>query len=373
MLIEKDLSLKDKLKNKIVLIIGAGDEIGLETVKALIYMGAKVIIAESDKQKLIYAEVIITDEFGESAADFYEIDFTDEKQIYALAAYIKEKYKFLDVLFNNAAMNDMEVVDEVSIDTWDKSYAVNFRTPLLLTQSFLPLMKHKNLGTIVFAKPFGAVPFVGAYETFKTVQMELCTTLFEKLKKTKIRVYSIAPEPAQAETAQETGTGFAISVLMANSYNGQKITSTQVLMDYGLLSSEDENNEKDEINNKDNNDYEELIPAILNVINEYDEQYSSWMEQNIFQRQLVLHNFKKIVGYSANEFLEILQHIECMIFDKTNKDISPYFSEFKKLMMYYERQYKSLQEAEKNTEKVKENSKTIQSYINNLKVIVDGR
>ena len=52
MLIEKDLSLKNRLKDKVILLTGAGGGIGLEAAKAFGYMGAKVIIAEIDKQKL---------------------------------------------------------------------------------------------------------------------------------------------------------------------------------------------------------------------------------------------------------------------------------------------------------------------------------
>ena len=56
MLIEKDLSLKNSLKDKVILLTGAGGGIGLEAAKAFVFMGAKVIIAECDQQKINYAE-----------------------------------------------------------------------------------------------------------------------------------------------------------------------------------------------------------------------------------------------------------------------------------------------------------------------------
>ena len=193
MYIKQHPSLKNSLKDKVVLLTGAGGGIGLETAKALIFMGAKVIIAELDKQKIHDAEHILTNQFGDHSAEFYQIDLSEEKQIYMLVSYIEEKYGCPDVLFNNAAITPIGAVEEVPIADWDKSYAVNFRAPLLLTQLLLPLMKRKNSGAIVFVSSSGAAPFMGAYEVFKTAQVELGTTLFGELENTNINVYSIGP------------------------------------------------------------------------------------------------------------------------------------------------------------------------------------
>lgn len=394
MLIEKDISLKNRLKDKVVLLTGAGGGIGLEAAKALVYMGAKVIIAEIDKQKLTYAENTLANEFGKNSAEFYEIDLSDEKQIYNLVSYVEKKYGFLDVLFNNATITAMGAIEEVSITAWDKSYAVNFRAPLLLTQLFLPLMKNKNSGTIVFVSSSGAAPFMGAYEVFKTTQVELCNTLFGELGNTNIRVYSIGPGLVKTETAmkgieivssrmgitteefyqmneshilgvEEAGTGFALSVLMADKYNGQEIGSVQVLLDFGLLTtSYKENNES--------KDYQKIIPMILDVVKIYKEQYSGWMGRNIFERQWILRDFKKTVGCSADQFLEIMQRINSIALDKNSQDISSYSYDFEKLMMYYQRQYKLLQGFEKNPEKLKEYSEILQHYIEDLKVICNN-
>ncbi|GGL62495.1 SDR family NAD(P)-dependent oxidoreductase [Sporolactobacillus putidus] len=395
MLIEKSISFKNGLKDKIVLLTGAGGGIGLETAKALIYMGAKVIIAEIDKQKLVHAENSLNSIFGKNSAEFYEIDLFDEKQIYSLTSYVKERYGSIDVLFNNATMTAIGAVEEVPIDVWDKSYAVNFKAPLLLTKIFLPLMKYKNSGTIVFVSSSGAAPFMGAYEVFKTTQVELCNTLFGELENTNIKVYTVSPGLVKTETAmkgieavsshmgitteefyqmneshilgvEEAGTGFALSILMADRYNGQEIGSIQVLSDSGLLST---------LGDKENNkakDYQKIVPKIMNVVKVYKEQYSGWMGRNIFERQWVLRDFKKTVGYSADQFLEIMHHIESIVANQNIQELSSYSSNFEKLMLYYQRQYKLLQGFEKNPKKLKEYSKALQHYIEDLNFICDN-
>ena len=93
------------------------------------------------------------------------------------------------------------------------------------------------------------------------------------------------------------------------------------------------------------------------------------MERNIFERQWVLRDFKKIVGYSADQFLEMMQHIESIILDQKDQQISTYSADFEKLKIYYQRQYKLLQTFEKNREKRKEYSNALQHYIEDLDVI----
>ncbi len=203
MFIEKNISFKNKLEGKVILLTGAGGGIGFETAKALVYMGAKVIVAEIDKRKVLCAQSTLDSIFGKNSVEFYEIDLSNENQIYALVSHVKDKYGRIDVLFNNATIAAMGTVEEVSIDVWDKSYAVNFKAPLLLTQLVLPLMKQKNSGTIVFVSSSGAAPFMGAYEVFKTTQVELSNTLYGELESTNIKVYTIGPGLVKTETAMK--------------------------------------------------------------------------------------------------------------------------------------------------------------------------
>jgi len=395
MLIEKNISFKNRLKDKVILLTGAGGGIGFETAKALVYMGANVIIAEIDKRKMLCAESTLDSIFGKNSVEFYEIDLSDENQIYALVSHVKDKYGRIDVLFNNATITAMGTVEEVSVDVWDKSYAVNFKAPLLLTQLVLPFMKQKSSGTIVFVSSSGAAPFMGSYEVFKTAQVELSNTLYGELESTNIKVYTIGPGLVKTETAmkgieivsshmgittqefyemnenhilgvEEAGTGFAISVLMAERYDGQEIGAIQVLSDSGLLLKLDSKE------NTKSNDYQNIIPTVLNVVKVYKEQYSGWMKRNVFERQWVLRDFKKTVGYSADQFLEIMQHIQYVVINGKIQDISTYSSNFQKLMEYYKRQYTLLQGYEKNPEKLKEYSITLLHYIEDLKTICDN-
>ena len=64
------------MKDKVILLTGAGGGIGFETAKALVYMGAKVIVAEIDKRKMLCAQRTLDSIFSKNSVEFYEIDLS---------------------------------------------------------------------------------------------------------------------------------------------------------------------------------------------------------------------------------------------------------------------------------------------------------
>jgi NAD(P)-dependent dehydrogenase (short-subunit alcohol dehydrogenase family) len=140
-LIEKSCLRKDCLKGKKILITGGGGGIRFETVRALVWLGADVIIAEIDEQKGAEAEKAVNEALKTDRAHFIKTDLSDEAQLHKLHADITERFGFQDVIFNNATVTPFGSVEEVDIGLWDKSYAVNLRAPVLLCLMFLPDMK----------------------------------------------------------------------------------------------------------------------------------------------------------------------------------------------------------------------------------------
>ena len=388
MLIDKYPDFRKSLKGKTVMLTGAGGGIGYEDARAFAYMGATVIIAEIDDEMGTSAARLINGEFPESRSVFYEIDLADEGQIRVMYEHIVGNYGIIDVLFHNATIAPMGNVEEVPVEVWDKSYKVNFRAPLLLTQLFLPGMKDRDEGVVVFVPSSGAAPYMGAYEVFKTAQVELCNTLTGELEGTNVYVYSIGPGLVKTDTAmrsieivanrmgmttdefyamneshmldaEEAGCGFAISVLSADKYNGQEIGSIQALLDSGLLAD-------DVVEKNESTDYDKVIPLVHKVIAVFEEQYHGWMSRNIFERQWVLRDFKKTVGISAEQYKNEMVRLENELTTEERVDLSQYKGIFEKLKIYFKHQYSLLQGFEKDSDKLRENSDVIQEWIDLL-------
>lgn len=213
--------------------------------------------------------------------------------------YVLNKYGCPNIIFNNAAILHLGEIGKVSSKDWDNGYLVNFKAPVLLVNCFIDEMKKRNSGAFVFVSSSGAAAYMGAYEIFKTAQVELSNTLSMELENTNIYSYTISPGLVKTETAmksievvagsmnisleefyemnkehiintEEAALGFALSVLNAKEYNGQELGSIQVL---------------NELESR-NDSYESCNFELLSrVIKTYEEQYSGWKERNIFERQ----------------------------------------------------------------------------------------
>ena len=396
MLIEKANLNKDTLSGKVILITGAGGGIGFEAARAFAYLGANVVIAEIDSEKGMKAQNAINSEMRSERAVFFRTDLAAQAQIDELSSFIVGKYGRVDTIINNATITPMGAVDTVSITDWDRSYAVNLKAPILLAQKFLPVMKERNNGVIVFVSSSGAAPYMGAYEVFKTAQVELCNTLAGELEGTNIFTYAIAPGLVKTETAgraietvsslmgmtvsefyemnnhhiisaEEAGTGYALSVVNAERYNGQEISSIQALMDSGVFAEELESEALDITQTNT----EKIAQLVENIVSFFIEQYAGWHERNVFEKQWVLRDFKKTVGASADSFHKLM----LLVLDLTRKGdfdrIANYRPHFEKLKNYHIHQHELLQGYEKNPVKLKEYSQILIVRIEETQLLLD--
>ena len=367
---------RNALDNKVVLITGAGGGIGFETAKYFAEMGAKVIILDIDKEKGENAERVIGLEH-KGKAEFYHINLAEEDSILEMREYILDKYGCPDIVFNNAAVLHLGEIGKVSSKDWDNGYLVNFKAPVLLVNCFINGMKRRNSGIFVFVSSSGAAAYMGAYEIFKTAQVELSNTLSMELENTDIYSYTISPGLVKTETAmksievvagnmgisleefydmnkehiisaEDAALGFALSVLNAEEYNGQEVGSIQVL-----------NKSESGSESRKTCDFD----ILLKVIKTYEEQYFGWKERNIFERQWVLRDFKKCVGKSADEVYSMMKNME----KSSGRLSADDYKLLEALILYWEHQYKLLQGFEKNREKLRENSDIINGWIADIK------
>ena len=386
------LSVSDIMQGKTVLLTGAGGGIGFEAARCFAAMGARIILAEIHRDKGQDAEDAINATFPNRPAAFYEIDLADEAQIRTMAEWILKIYGVPDVIFNNATITKMGAVDQVETAFWDKSYLVNLRAPLILTQLFLGAMKERKSGTLVFVSSSGAAPYMGAYEVFKTAQVELSSTLAMELEGSGVFAYTIGPGLVKTETAMESieivaknmgmttdefytmndqhildvekaGLGFALSAAFSERYHGQEIGCIRVLTDFQDLSACQEDSEPSSEISSDAQKWRESNFASIYAT--FRQQHAGWQKMNIFERQWVFRDFKKAMGVSAEQADDILRQLQQKLERRQefNANDFTFLSDLKK---YWEHQLKLLRGYEKDKNKLKEKEQIITSWIRDI-------
>ncbi|MEW6652338.1 MAG: SDR family oxidoreductase [Bacteroidota bacterium] len=142
------------LKNKTAIVTGALGLIGKEHCKALSEAGANVIAADIDESKSKnFAKELSTESIGVS------LDVTSPDSIKNLREIVLEKYGHIDVLVNNAAINDMfedpkaaaeqSKFENYPLELWQKSIDVNLTGVFLCTQILGSEMAKQKFGSII--------------------------------------------------------------------------------------------------------------------------------------------------------------------------------------------------------------------------------
>ncbi len=123
---------------KIILITGSTDGIGLVTAKQLYSMGHHVLLHGRNPAKLEDAQKTLSGLAANGRVESYMADLTNMDNVAALAQTITDEHGKLDVLINNAGI--LKTSNPITDSGFDVRFVVNTIAPYLLTQRLLPLL-----------------------------------------------------------------------------------------------------------------------------------------------------------------------------------------------------------------------------------------
>lgn len=124
---------------KVILLTGASSGIGKETAIALAKTGADLTVVCRDRDKAEAARREIVRESGNPTVSALAADLVSLKEVRRLAAEFASTHGRLDVLVNNAG-RDYPTYEETA-DGLERTMALNFFSPFLLTNLLLPLLE----------------------------------------------------------------------------------------------------------------------------------------------------------------------------------------------------------------------------------------
>lgn len=142
----------DLLKDKIILITGAGDGIGRAAALSYALHGATVVLhgRTLNKLEVIYDEIeglgapqpaILPLQLSTATSHDYEL----------LRNTLEKQFGRLDGILHNAGiLGERTELAHYPIETWDDVMAVNLRAPFVLTQELLPLLQQSEQASVIF-------------------------------------------------------------------------------------------------------------------------------------------------------------------------------------------------------------------------------
>lgn len=278
---------------------------------------------------------------------------------------------------------------------------------MLLAKKFLPAMLERKHGTFVCVSSSGAAPFMGPYEVFKTAQVELSNTLAAEVEGSGVYAFTIGPgiskTPGFLEggskvaqlmgmnldqlfdlnknaqiSPEAAGAGFALAIAQAKKYHGQETSSIQVLREANIPLSEEAAVEQQEpstqiqkpdsvAKTQEKRSVNELYQAVLKT---FLEQSEGWKKRNLFERQWVSRDFKKNTGFSIDEMQANLKALGDNL--KAGAKTGASIEAVNKVAAYYMHQQEQLRGFEKNPQKLEENLKTIDGWIQDAKDLMEA-
>lgn len=187
------------LKDRIILVTGAGDGLGRAAARGLAQHGATVILLGRTTRKLeqVYDEI---EQAGGPKPAIYPMnlegatprDYTD------LAQVLAREFGRLDGLLHNAVLFEgLTSIAHYPIELWYRTLQVDLNAPFLLTQAVLELLKRSADASVVFTADTVSETgqaYWGAYAVAKGGAQTLMKLLADELEtNTAIRVNSLDP------------------------------------------------------------------------------------------------------------------------------------------------------------------------------------
>lgn len=189
----------DLLKDRVILVTGAGDGIGRAAAFGLARLGANVGLLGRTLSKLesVYDEIV---EAGFPQPDIAVMNLATAQgpDYFQLAESITNEYGRLDGLLHNASiLGQMSPIEHYDVGVWTEVMHVNLTAPFVLTQVLLPLLKKSADASIVFTSSgVGRIgrAYWGGYAVSKFGIEGLCQVLADETSEAAgIRVNCINP------------------------------------------------------------------------------------------------------------------------------------------------------------------------------------
>lgn len=188
-----------KLEGRIAVVTGAASGIGRGIAVAFAREGADIVVADMvgpDDAAVVLAEIT---EAGTRGV-FVRTDVSDEASVREMARRALDEFGRVDILVNNAGIFTESLLEDISVEDWDRVVNTNLRGTFLCTRMLIGQMLERGDGRIInIASQLGQIGGISVphYVASKAGIIGLTKALAREVGARGVLVNAIAPGPIE--------------------------------------------------------------------------------------------------------------------------------------------------------------------------------
>ena len=195
---------------RVALVTGAAQGIGLAIATALMVRGHRMVAVDASAAGLEKAAAELG-RLGEVAT--FAADVSDPAAIARLKDFAERRFGRVDVLVNNAGISPKhngraQLLEEITLEEWNRIFAVNVTSMLLTAQAFIPPMRAARWGRMVnIASIAGRTRSVlagASYATSKSAVLGFTRSVAAQVSADGVTANCVAPGRIQSAMADAT-------------------------------------------------------------------------------------------------------------------------------------------------------------------------
>lgn len=205
----------DLLKDRVVLVTGAGDGIGAAAAKAFARYGATVVLLGRTVRKLEQVYDAIKSAGGPEPAIYpLNLEGATAKDYEDMALAVKTELGRLHGILHNAGiLGETTPIKQYPVDLWQKVMRVNLTAPFMLTRACLDLLQQSESSRVIFTTHRLDSAYWGAYGISKAAVESLMKILADELENSQITVNAVQPGEVQSPMMARAYPGKNIAIL----------------------------------------------------------------------------------------------------------------------------------------------------------------
>ena len=188
-----------KLDGRIAVVTGAASGIGRGIAVAFAREGASIVVADMVEESEASDVLSSVRECGVPAL-FVRTDVSDESSVNSMAEEATAEFGRVDILVNNAGIFTESLLENMTVDDWDRVVNTNLRGTFLCTRALINQMLERGDGRIInIASQLGQIGggAVSHYSASKAGIIGLTKSLAREVSHRGVLVNAIAPGPIE--------------------------------------------------------------------------------------------------------------------------------------------------------------------------------